>query len=200
VSRILLAQAPRHHPSWLIVDVSQKGNMPDSYWISEFRRRMSDFAPSPGPDAASVSVKVRVQGGCFHREHSPEAYRLIDSHLQRLLPKDRIRFEEHESGPEILAIVALTTAGIAFTKSVIDLVVAIIKARSDGIRKGDHPREDLELIVRRIDQKGEYAEENILRISSDRTIEAKDIIESLEKHSLTLEAPKPGRRKKKKLG
>ena len=58
-------------------------------------------------------------------------------------------FEEHESGPELLVFVAVVTAGISLAKSVIDLIVAIIKARSEGIKKGDHPASPLDLIVRR---------------------------------------------------
>jgi len=48
----------------------------------------------------AVSIKLRVAGGCFHREHSPHAYSLIDKHLDALPPgKREFRFEEHESGP-----------------------------------------------------------------------------------------------------
>jgi hypothetical protein len=59
-------------------------------------------------------------------------------------------FVEHESGPELLVFVSLTTAGISLAKSAIDLVVAILKARSDGVRKGDRPTDAVEVIVRRV--------------------------------------------------
>jgi hypothetical protein len=68
---------------------------------------------------------------------------------------------EHESGPELLVCIggALTLAG-----GIITLVTAIIQARSAGIRKGDHPREPLVLIVRRVDEKNGYHEDIVLRI------------------------------------
>ena len=40
--------------------------------------------------------------------------------------------EEHESGPEIVAFLVIATAGIQLTKSIIDLLITIVKARSDG--------------------------------------------------------------------
>lgn len=41
----------------------------------------------------------------------------------------RRAFEEHESGPEIIARLVLGAAGLTIVKSVIDLVTAIINAR-----------------------------------------------------------------------
>ena len=153
---------------------------PAPYWIEEFRHRMSGLGPAPAPDQIPVSIKIRVESGCFHREHSPEAYRLIDRHLatQRLESKG-VRFEEHESGPEILLYVAATTAGLSLAKSIIDLVVAIIKARSEGIKRGDGPRHPVELIVRRIDENGDYAEEKILRIPPEHEVDVNEVASKL---------------------
>jgi len=149
---------------------------PDPYWVEEFRQRMAGFSRTAEPGTTPVSIKVRVVSGCFHREHSPEAYRIIDHHLAAAdLPAHEVRFEEHESGPEILAAVAATTAGVALTTSLINLVVAVLRARSEGIRKGDRPREPLEVIIRRIDETGKYAEENILRVPSDFDIDAMEV-------------------------
>lgn len=123
-----------------------------------------------------VSIKVRVTGGCFHREHSPEAYRFIDEYLTRANLSD-IRYEivEHESGPEILVYVALTTAGLTLAKSVIELITAIIKARSEGIKRGDTPAESLEIIVRGHTKDGEYTEERIMRIPAGTSITPKQL-------------------------
>ena len=130
---------------------------------------MSDFAACRPPRECEVpvSIKVRVTSGCFHRGHSPHAYDLIDRNLAAISP-DQVNFvfEEHESGPEILVYLAVTTAGITLAKSIIDLITAIVKARSDGIRKGDHPREPLKLIIRRVRRDGEFEEEEVMQFES----------------------------------
>ena len=85
----------------------------------------------------AVSVKVRITSGCFHREHSPRAYELIDaalSKMSRSSPSDGFSVEEHESGPEILVYLAVTAAGLGLAKSIVELITAIIKARSEGIK------------------------------------------------------------------
>ena len=137
-------------------------------WQNEFRKRMRRFggARQAVPGETGVSIKVRVQSGCFHREHSPHAYTLIDRLLDTFASGDvdNISFEEHESGPEILVWLAVTTVGLTFAKSIVDLVTAIIKARSEGVKKGDRPSEPLELIVRRVSNHDEFREEKILRI------------------------------------
>jgi|HubBroStandDraft_1064217.scaffolds.fasta_scaffold154617_1 hypothetical protein len=126
--------------------------------------------PARAGDVA-LSIKVRVACGCFHREHSPLAYELIDSHLARSSPD--LEFVEHESGPELLVYMAVATAGLGLAKSVIDLVTAIVKARSEGVKKGDRPAEPLELIVRRVDDGREFREETVLRIGHDDTVDPK---------------------------
>ena len=89
----------------------------------------------PRDGEVPVSIKVRVTSGCFHREHSPHAYDIIDRHLASLEGQESdFAFEEHESGPELLVYLAVAAAGITLAKSTIDLVIAIIKARVDGIR------------------------------------------------------------------
>ena len=98
-------------------------------WENEFRNRIKKFeasSPEKG-NGLSVSIKVRVIVGCYHREHSPEAYRIIDEYL-RSHPSTGISFQEHESGPELLVYLSLGAAGISLTASVINLVTAIIKA------------------------------------------------------------------------
>lgn len=55
-------------------------------WPNEFRERMRHFEgrTAPRPGAAAVSIKLRVNSGCFHREHSPQAYEIIDEKLRVL--------------------------------------------------------------------------------------------------------------------
>jgi hypothetical protein len=110
----------------------------DAYWQSEFRKRMQRFGSAKPGGFVPVSIKVRVASGCFHREHSPQAYRLIDNYLARKDLSDlHFQFEEHESGPEILVYLTLTATGLGFAKSIIEFITAIIKARSEGIKRGD---------------------------------------------------------------
>jgi hypothetical protein len=146
----------------------------DPAWVSEFRARMRSFElQRPTPDGAvSVSLKVRVTSGCFHREHSPHAYELIDRHLAIVPASQRADFAivEHESGPELLAYLALATAGVTLAKSVIDLIVAIIKARADGVKHGDRPAEPVEVIIRRVCDGDRLIEETVLRIGHDDSV------------------------------
>lgn len=50
-----------------------------------------------------------------------------------------------------------------------------IKVRSDGLKTGDRPADLLELIVRRVDDAGEFREEIVLRIGHDEAVNAKII-------------------------
>lgn len=138
-------------------------------WADEFAGRMRDFEQKSRHNLndIAVSVKIRAPSGCFHREHSPNAYGFIDSYLSTH-PSD-IVFEEHESGPELLVILATATAGLTLAKSVIDLITTVIKARSEGIKKGDKPDHPLELTIRRHDGTG-VKEEIVLRARPDDNI------------------------------
>jgi len=103
----------------------------DREWRETLRDRMRSFEArrAPRPGEAAVSIKVRVVSGCFHRERSPRAYKLIDRSLAKLSdPDGSFAFEEHESGPEILFYLAVTTAGLR-------------KQLKDALRKllKDHP-------------------------------------------------------------
>jgi hypothetical protein len=155
-------------------------------WQRTFRKRMHGFSlrRPPGEGEVAVSVKVRVTSGCFHREHSPEAYAVIDRHLDRYAGhKVEFDFEEHESGPEILVCLALATAGTTLLKSVVDLVTAIIKARSRGVRKGDGPRDPLELVVRRVSSRNEVTEEVVLRVGHTDPVD-RELVEAALRRAL----------------
>lgn len=147
----------------------------DAEWQQTFRNRMRRFNTRHPPRAGDIalSIKLRVVSGCFHREHSPCAYQLIDSQLARSVPD--LQFVEHESGPELLVYMAVATAGLSLAKSVIDLVTAIVKARSEGVKKGDRPADPLELIVRRVDDGREFREEMVLRIGQNDPVDPKII-------------------------
>ncbi|HZE71221.1 MAG TPA: hypothetical protein VE135_17050 [Pyrinomonadaceae bacterium] len=152
----------------------------DSYWEQEFRERMSRFGPAKRGNLAPVSIKVRITSGCFHREHSPEAYALIDDYIRHAdLSAVHYEIVEHESGPELLVYLAVTTAGLTVVKSVVELITAILKARSEGIKSGDHPNDPLELIVRGYWKDGEYFEEKVLRIGPKEKLRVKQIQNAL---------------------
>lgn len=151
----------------------------DAAWEYGFRERMSSFESRrpPREDEFSVSLKVRVTSGCFHREHSPHAYQLIDRHLESLPPSDTVDFQlvEHESGPEILVYLTLTATGLQLTKSIIDLIVAIIRARSEGVQRGDQRTEPVEVIVRRIVDGDKFQEETVFRIGHGDSVSRADL-------------------------
>ena len=144
--------------------------MVDEHWLKGFRHTVGDFQLRQQGNGHVVSVKVRVESGCFHREHSPEAYKIIDAQLRR--PPECAEVIEHESGPELLLYLAVTAGALSLAKSVVELITEIFKARAAGIKEGDHPRDPLVLIVRRVDEKNEYREDVILRIGHTDVIDS----------------------------
>jgi len=90
-------------------------------------------------------------------------------------------FEEHESGPELLVWLALGTAGVTLAKSVIDLVTAIVKARSEGIKKGDSKSAPVELIVRKVITDDKVIEEKVLRFDYKDEVNIEQIEKALIK-------------------
>jgi hypothetical protein len=144
--------------------------------------RRFEGSREPKPGEAAVSIKIRVLSGCFHREHSARAYELIDADLRKLSPtQTHLVFEEHESGPEILVYVSLVAAGLGLAAQVINLIAAIIKARSEGIKKGDHPSDPLHLIVRRVHDSEGFREEQVLTIGHTEAIDEGKLQAHLEK-------------------
>ncbi len=129
----------------------------DAAWETQFRRRMRAFElrQLTGDGAFPLSIKARVTSGCFHREHSPEAYALIDEWLNSTQRDVDFAFEEHESGPELLVLAAVASGmASAVASEVIGAIVAILRARREGIERGDSPSEPLELIVGSVDADG----------------------------------------------
>ncbi len=149
-------------------------------WESQFQRRTYRFSAPRSGLGSAISIKVRGTEGCFHREHSPNAYNLIDDYLRRFPSLDE-HFLEHESGPELLVWLAMGTAGITLAKSVIDLVTTIIKARSEGIKKGDSPSAPVKLIIRKIIADDKIIEEKVLRFVYKDEINTEEIEKALIK-------------------
>lgn len=151
-------------------------------WSYELKERLAQYLHLVGQieqNVLPISIKIRVTSGCFHREHSPVAYKLIDEYV-KTHPERNIRLVEHENGPELLVYVTLITAGLNLSAQLINVVTAIIKARSEGIKKGDSPKDSIEVIVRGFDKKGNLKEENILKINSSDKIKSADIKDILD--------------------
>ena len=130
----------------------------------------------------TVTIKIRTRSGCFHREHSPEAYKVIDEVISQMPPND-ICFDlvEHESGPEIIAMIAFGTAGLTLAKSVVDLITAIIKARFEGKKKWDRSSGELLLIVRDTHRTATSTEEVALEIYDNDIVSSKQVKDAIEK-------------------
>jgi hypothetical protein len=137
-------------------------------WNRIFHKRMADFERSMPRtrDGIAVSIKIRVTTGCYHRSCCPHAYSIIDRELSEpRVERDSFVFQEHESGPEILVYLAVTSAGATLAASIINLITTIIKARFEGAKRGDRHPDPVELIVRRTIKPDEVREETVLRFS-----------------------------------
>ena len=142
-------------------------------WPHQLYTRLREFEAQSDAlaDRVSFSIKVRVTSGCFHREHSPKAYEAIDRAVAATAPCRAVAFVEHENGPELLVYAAFAASGLTLAKSVVDLVTAILKARSAGIKQGDRASDPLELIVRRSHDGVKANEEIILRIAATEMVD-----------------------------
>lgn len=150
--------------------------MIDPCWEQEFRRRIENFGLSPRRESPTISIKIRPTSGLFYRGESRHAYEVIDDYIRHAdLSDTRHEIIEHETGPEILAYLLVGST------AVIELVAAIIKARSEGVRRGDYHREPLELIVRGYDDDGKYFEAKVLQVKPESSVTPKQIETALKK-------------------
>jgi len=149
-------------------------------WTNEFRGRIEDFTTRipPRPREIAVSIKIRPQSGCFHREHSPRAYEIIDAAIAKK-KLHRTALVEHESGPEILTWIPLSVAGMTISAAVINLVAAIIRARAEGAKKGDQAYAPAHVIVRTIRTDGAYREEDVIQVECTTPVTEIEIEEAL---------------------
>lgn len=167
----------------------------DPGWESQFRRRMRAFelGRTTGDDGGA-----RLDQGS--RDFGMLPPRALASGVRphrRAAPLDAagttFAFEEHESGPELLVLLALATSGLGLAKSVVDLIITIIKARQEGIARGDTPSDPVELIVRRMD--GElFREEIVLRIGHREGVDRAEIKTLFKDAIERLAADKPSDR------
>ena len=149
-----------------------------------------------------VSIKLRVDSGCFCRSCCPEGHRLITDYL-RQHPNVEVeaRIVEHESGPEILAYINLTAGVASLAAAVVSLVVAVVQARAEGARRGDKRGYPFRLIIRRIDDKQKFEEDIVMEIPPEKEMDIDQIACRLLTHANQIKASMPkkktGKRKKK---
>lgn len=138
-------------------------------------------------EGVPITIKIRAEGGCFCRWHSPETNKMIDTIVQDCYTHNDEHFfdyYEHESGPEIIAWLALGTATLTVTKTLIDLVSAIINACRKGQEKGDDHKNKLVLIVRDTYRTENSTEEVVLEIY-DKEIVTPDIVKAALNRGIT---------------
>ena len=132
-----------------------------------------------------ISIKLSPPSGCCCSHCWPETWHKINQTIAPCGPVghegdalienngDKFVLESHESGPEIIAYLALVTASVTLVKSIIDLIATIIKGLSNEHRK-QPPR--IKISKRQI-IKGKIEEECLIEI--DIPI-SKDIEKQLE--------------------
>ena len=126
-----------------------------------------------------VTIKIRVSTGCFHRQHSPIAYKIIDSYMKEH-PSHDYTMIEHESGPEIITWIHLGAATLTFASSVFIFVATIINARAKGRHQGDTKDGCLTLIIRDTIKTDTSTEEVVLNISDMKCVTPTQIQTSIE--------------------
>ena len=102
---------------------------------------------SPNEYENYISIKLSPPSGCCCSHCWPETWLKINQTIAPFGPVghegdalienngDKFVLEQHESGPEIIAYLALVTVPLTFVKSIIDLIVIIIKGLSKEHRK-----------------------------------------------------------------
>jgi hypothetical protein len=157
-------------------------------WNEDFQNRIEEFKTmvSQQDGEVPVSIKIRVDTGCFHRSCCPYVYRVIDQDVRKLrLTDDRFIFIEHETGPEIIVYLAVAVAGLNLATSIINLITTIIKARFEGLKHGDRHHDPVTLIIRRIKNKDILVEEKLMTFNPHDEISLKIVekvlLEGVEK-------------------
>jgi hypothetical protein len=191
----------------------------------DLRNRLNRYKRLDG--TLPISIKVRVTSGCFCPNCCPAGNRIIDQAVKKYYRKHNngvgrrgrnLHYEHHESGPELITYLALTAAGLSFSaaaltlgKSVIELLTAIIKARSEGQRQGDRRHEPMDLLVRGFDPSGKMFDQPVLHIRAGdeptQKLIAQVLKEGLEKAfqdskkaaNPPIKSPKAKRLRKKKV-
>lgn len=128
-------------------------------WRLNSYRMLHQLKTHRGERLGGVPVWMKIRIDPTLQEHE-----VIRRYRRELAPADAdFEFETHESGPEILVCLTVVAAVVTLSKSVIDLITTIIKARSETWSKRDLPFTPLELIIRQVDEERGKSNEIILR-------------------------------------
>jgi len=149
-------------------------------WNDELNQRLARFIKKHPSEYESepISIKVRAEGGCFHKSCCPYALNLIYNKNEEL-DGEKYEYIEHESGPEIIAYIGLATSGVLIAKSIIELITTIIKARFEGQKQGDgHKGNPVTLIIRKTQKGKEVIEEKIMTFHEHDMVSS-EIVEKL---------------------
>lgn len=142
-----------------------------------------------------VSIKLSPPSGCCCSDCWPETWRIVNQAIHPygpilhdgdvLINQDDNTFvlEQHESGPEILVFLALLTASTTLAKSVIDLIITIIKSLSNERRK--QPSR-IKIVKRYIIKGGMEEEDNLLEIDIPLSKNIEKLIEDKIKQALNV--------------
>ena len=135
--------------------------------------RAIDLMSTPADYEDYISIKIKpTEGGCCCLNHWSKTWDNFNEYIYPsgpvknegavIIDKNKTRFvlECHESGPEIIVYLGFGTASIVLVKSVIDLIIAILKARQNGY----HNNSGKFKIIRRRLIKGEVDEEEIMEL------------------------------------
>lgn len=135
--------------------------------------RAIDLMSTPADYENYVSIKIKpAEGGCCCLNHWSKTWDTINEYIYPSGPvknegdviidknKTRLVLECHETGPEIIVYLGFGTASIVLVKSVIDLIITILKARQNEY----HNHSGKFKIIRRRQIKGEIDEEEIMEL------------------------------------
>ena len=141
-----------------------------------------------------LSIKLSPPSGCCCSDCWSETWRAVYSFISPFGPvrhegdaligdgDDKYVLESHESGPEIIAYIALATASTALAKSIIDLITTFVKSLSKEHRK-QPPR--IKISKRQL-IKGNVEEETIMEVDIPVSKETQNQIEKRIKKFMNL--------------
>ena len=127
-----------------------------------------------------VSVKIRA--------------RILDKVSALHKRRGQVTLVQEESGPELVVYLAEGASGARLSPSVVDLIVTMIRARAEGIKRGDVRGAPIELVLRASDKRGKVLEEKIIRLDSKDPAGRRMIQESVDQ-ALTKMLPNLEKRK-----
>ena len=156
--------------------------------------RASALLKTPKEYEKYISIKLSPPSGCCCSHCWPKTWETVNEFIEPFGPvghegdaliendNDKFVLESHESGPEIIVYLAVTTVSATLLKSIIDLITTIVKGLSNENRK-QPPR--IKISKRQI-VKGKIEEENLIEIDIPISKDTQKQIEEKIKNSISL--------------